>query len=243
MTRNRWLGTAMAGVLAMAGGATLAWVPGVEASASASMGPPMICHPIEIGEAKSLPFGTDAFEADKKYDAKHVIGDTLKLLKTEESALVRMETLRRATVYVRGNSGAASELLGKLAWKALDAEAQHDQKASGDRRAAAWFDAGYFAACLAQMNIDVDWKPGFADGVNGYAWIKRALEIRDDPEMQFGAALATHPGVRDSKRDLFELHVRGAAGGMESDPLLAKNVRAHLANWNESIDRIVARGK
>jgi len=235
-----------------AGLSTLAYALAVEeiSAACASTGVIMsvnnslVCHPIQIGDAKSLPFGADAFDIDKGYNAKHLVGDTLKLLKTEESTLVRMETLRRATVYARSDKAAATELLAKLAWKALDAEAGAGEKSAGDGRAAAWFDAGFFAACLGQMNVDLDWNAGVADGVIGYAWIKEALRVSDgNPEMEFAAALATHPGMRDSKRDLFEQHIRLAAAGADSDPLLAKNLKAHLAIWGESLDQIVGKDK
>lgn len=252
MNRNKWLGTAASAILAGVGLAALTLAPMASAGGEACrraaererMGPPMVCHPIVIDDARSLPFGSDAFETKKGYDVKEVVGDTLKLLKTEKSVLVRMETLRRATVYVRGDKDLATELLAKLAWKTLDAEAEADQKSGGDARAAAWFDAGYFAACLSQLSVDLDWNPGVADGVIGYAWIKEALQLsHDNPEMEFAAALATHPGMRDSKRDLFDAHIRQAAAGADRDPLLAKNLKIHLANWGESLDQIVGKDK
>lgn len=252
MKRNGRIGMVASLILAGTGVAALSWVPPATAGGEACrraaelerMGPPLVCHPIQIGDAKSLPFGNDAFDIDKGYNAKHLVGDTLKLLKTEESTLVRMETLRRATVYARSDKSAATELLAKLAWKALDAEAQPGEQSAGSGRAAAWFDAGFFAACLGQMNVDLDWNAGVADGVIGYAWITEALRISDgNPEMEFAAALATHPGMRDSKRDLFEQHIRLAAAGADSDPLLAKNLKAHLAIWGESLDQIVGKEK
>lgn len=252
MNQNKWLGATAGAILAGVGLATLALSPMATAGGEACrramererarLGPPLVCHPIDIGDAKSLAFGTDAFETKKGYSTEQVVKDTLKLLEGQDSTLVRMETLRRATVYVRGDKSAATELLAKLSWNALDAEARADQKSAGDERARAWFDAGYLAACLAQLDVDIDGKPGEADGVVGYAWIKEALKLSgNDPEMEFAAALATHPGMRDSKRDLFEQHIRLA--GADSDPLLAKNLKTHLAIWGESLDQIVGKDK
>ena len=54
-----------------------------------SAGPPLICHPFEIGDARSLAFGNGAFDGQKGYKPREVVGDTLKLLKTERSVIVR----------------------------------------------------------------------------------------------------------------------------------------------------------
>jgi hypothetical protein len=257
MNRNTWLRTTAAAVLATSGLAGLAWVPIATAggercrltaieAALETQGPPLICHPFDIGDAKSIAFGKDAFDGQKGYKPREVVGDTLKVLKTERSVIVRMETLRRATVYLRDDANAARELLGKLAWMALDAESASDAASTSPTawRAQAWFDAGYFAASLSHLGVDIDWNPGVAEGVKGYAWIRKAIELSgNNPSMEFAAALATHPGMRDSKRDLFEQHIRNAAAGADTDPLLARNLKGHLANWGESLDTIVAKGK
>jgi hypothetical protein len=253
MNRNRLLGTTAA-ILASAGLVALSWTPPASAGGEACrraaelerarQGPPLVCHPFEIGDARSLAFGKDAFDAKKGYDPRAVVADTLEILKTERSVLVRMETLRRATVYMQGHEAEATGLLAKLAWKALDAEARADQGTSGDGRADSWFDAAYFAGSLSQLGIDIGWKPGVADGIVGYAWMKQALALsKGDPEMEFAAAIMTLPAMRDNRRDPFEGHVRRAAAGTAADPLLAKNLKAHMANYGESLDQIVAAGK
>src|SRR5262249_104478 len=63
-------------------------------------GPPLICHPYAIGNAKSLPWGGTEWRAVKSdYDLNRLVEDTLALLTPETPLIVRMETLRRATVY------------------------------------------------------------------------------------------------------------------------------------------------
>lgn len=201
------------------------------------LGPPLICHPFDIGDDKKLPFGKAAMDESKTYDAKKAVGEVLSVLKTERSTIVRMEALRRATIVVMKDRAAATELLAKISWKAMDGEA------SGKPDAEAWFDAGFLAACYAQMGIDLGWKPGVSEKVAGYAWVKRAIQLApEDGEMQFAAALVTHPAMLDSRRDLYETHVRAAAGAMRTDKLLEINLRAHLSTWDESLEAIVERG-
>lgn len=187
---------------------------------AASAGPPLICFPNEIGGAKSLPFGKDAFEVDKKYDAKKVVDDTLGLLKTERSALVRMETLRRATVYLRENPRTARELLGKIAFIALDGESDENPAVPAE----AWFNAGVLAAMYRQCGIDIDWKPGVKDGLIGYAWVCRALESsKSDAEMEFAAAL-----VAEGKPDRARAHLKAALAGAPDGSPLARSIQGNL---------------
>src|SRR5512135_2883466 len=77
----------------------------------AHAGPPLLCFPYQIGQARSLPWGGDAFEQAKQYDASRVVADTIELLKSERSVLVRMETLRRASIYIGHDQARAAELL------------------------------------------------------------------------------------------------------------------------------------
>ena len=64
-------------------------------------GPPLICHPIEIGQAKSLPWVDFNHKGSMDYDLKNLSRDTLAILNSRTPVLVRMETLRRATIYAR----------------------------------------------------------------------------------------------------------------------------------------------
>src|SRR5215471_10776653 len=118
---------------------------------AAHAGPPLLCFPYEIGSAKSLPWGKDKFEGAKGYDKSRVVEDTLEILKTERNVLVRMETLRRAAVYIGTDSRKASDLLSRLSWMAMDSEA------IGKPSAVNWFDAGFFAATIRQSGADIGW--------------------------------------------------------------------------------------
>ncbi len=247
MPGTRLTTLALAGLIGLATSPTLlATAAGGErgsapAAEHATAGPPLVCVEIEIGDAKSLPWGKGAFEgAGKGANMKRIAEQTLELLSATDSTLVRMETLRRATVYMYRDESACAGLLARLAWIALDREA--DAGATAAERARAWFDAGYFAACLWHMNISPDKsRPGFAADVQGYAWLVRAIDLSGgDPAMEFAAANAVHPGVRKSQRDLYEAHMRRAIRGVHDEKsLLRANIDAHLAHWNESAAAIL----
>ena len=185
---------------------------------TAQAGPPAICHPVEIGDQASLPWGSNAFDKKRGYSKSDVLDDTLKLLEASDSALVHMETLRRATLYLDRDTKRATTLIATLMARALDAEA------AGEPSALAWFDAGYLAQCYAQVNIDTGISCGKADGVAGYGWIKKALQLRpDDAEMEFGAAMATVlAGIPE--HDEHAARVKTLA---KKDSLAMKNLKYH----------------
>src|SRR5207302_10108101 len=83
---------------------------------SASAGPPLICHAFEIGQAKSLPLASRSWNlsGSENYDTRNLAKDTLEILVPDTPVLVRMETLRRATLYARKDTVAAKELLALL---------------------------------------------------------------------------------------------------------------------------------
>lgn len=186
---------------------------------AAHAGPPLICHQIEIGNAKSLPCTSHDWNLSPgdSYDTENLVRDTLGILDSNTPVLVRMETLRRATLYARKDPQAAKELLTKLYTRATAAEF------AGHADALAWFDAGYLAEAYKQ------WFAGYANnpaaGVDGYAWVKKAVALRgDDPQMQFAAALITLAGPQDDHRR----YVERAEAAAKSDPLLAQNLSARF---------------
>lgn len=210
-------------------------------------GPPTICHPVAIGDAKSLPMGSGSMDLSRSYKAENVVKDTINILKTTDSTLVRMETLRRATLYLQKDKARAHELLGNLAFMALDAEASGKTQWA----AQAWFDAGYLGACYQQIDIDIDWNPGVADGVHGYAWIQKGITLAGgNAEMEYGAALATLPEARAKARDIkptdrdqYNAHIRRAALGAQKGSSLEVNLAAHLKNWGTSLDKVRAQAE
>src|SRR5260370_35442504 len=61
----------------------------------AEAGPPLICHTIEIGQAKSLPWISHNWNLSggENYDTKSLVRDTLEILAPKTPFLLRMETL------------------------------------------------------------------------------------------------------------------------------------------------------
>ena len=184
-------------------------------SSYALAGPPLICHRIEIGQAKSLPLIDWNQKGSGGYDLKNLTHDTLAILDSNASVLVRMETLRRATIFARHDPQVAKELLTRLHARAASTEA------AGPGEALAWFDVGYLAEAYKQwMGQD---QPNPASGLDGYAWVKKAIGLRgEDAEMEFAAALITLKGPESDHRE----HVRKAMAGASNDPLLAQNLAA-----------------
>jgi hypothetical protein len=181
-------------------------------STIALAGPPLVCHAIAIGPAKTLPWvDLNYHKGDGSYDLKNLAADTLAILDSNPSVLVRMETLRRATIYARQDPQVAKELLTRL-------HARAAESGPGVAPALAWFDIGYLTETYRQWMRD---GTNPAQGLDGYAWVKKAIALRgSDPEMEFGAALIALTGS-ESERDL---HVEKAMAGAKADPLLAQNM-------------------
>jgi hypothetical protein len=92
-------------------------------SRPALAGPPLLCFPFDIGSARSLPMGHGGWQAtDPGYDVSKLVPDTLALLNGQTSVMVRMETIRRATIYAATRPSLANALLLELK-KRTDAKA------------------------------------------------------------------------------------------------------------------------
>ena len=185
-------------------------------------GPPLVCHPIDIGSAQSLAWTTNMGNLTGRadYNLGNLTSDTLALLGPDTPVLVRMETLRRATIYAQRDSAVAKRLL--LSLKARTDANQND--------ALAQFDYGYLIECYRQAQLSrslgmTAWGRGSwanpAAEVDGYSSVKKAIELRgDDAEMEFAAALIT----LDSHKADHSEHARKALAGEKEDSLLARNV-------------------
>jgi hypothetical protein len=214
----------------------------------AQAGPPLICHSIEIGQAKSLPWISHSWDltGGENYDTKNLVRDTLEILGSDTPVLVRMETLRRATLYARKDPLAAKELLARLHARATSAES------AGHPDALAWFDAGYLVETYKQWigkdlphmtdGMRMDANP--AAGVDGYAMVKKAIALRnaalrtDDAQMEFAAALITLSGPQDEHR----LHAQKAIAGSKTDALLAQNLATHFGGpKTETLSEMLAK--
>ena len=215
----------MAGVGAMVGTAG--------DTAGSVAGPPIVCHPFEIRGVESLPWGSGAFQSKRGYDTKKLVGQTVECLDGQVSTIARMETLRRAAVYVDGNRDLGLELLSRLCWRAMDAEA------AGKPDAAAWFDAAFLVACYEEMGPNVIGKAGIAESVPAYAWMQRAVKLDEadgqiDAGMRLGAALMVHPMMRESRDGLYAVHLACALDAAEEGSIEAANVRAEIKRWDET---------
>jgi hypothetical protein len=189
-------------------------------------GPPLVCHPINIGSAPSLPWTSTTWNlsGEESYDVNHLVTDTLALLRPDAPVLVRMETMRRAALYSQKNAAVARELLTGLAGRAT----------SDERDAMAAFDYGYLIETYRQLEMTFRMSRGGknrgermnpAAGLDGYVLVKQAISMRgSDAEMEFAAALIT---TENSKQDYPE-HAAKAKAAMKQDPLLAQNVASHF---------------
>jgi hypothetical protein len=178
-------------------------------------GPPLICHPYNIGDAKSLPWETASRNwdaTDPSYSVQNLATDTLAVLDQSPTVLVRMETLRRAVIYGAKDHTAARALVAQL-----------KERESTKPTANSYFDYGYFLSSLSQ--IQWLYKEDLTAGVDGYQFVEKALALEpNSPEMHFAAAImATNP-ARPSERDAHLARARAA----KSDALLAQNLATHF---------------
>ena len=167
-------------------------------------GPPLICHRIEIGAAKSLPWNTEAQGwdgADRSYDVSaNLLKDTLAILSPGTAVPVRMETMRRSAIYAARDARLASELAAKL-----------EARAAESGSAMAWFDAGYWIESVRQAsfiyrydmlspNEKGAWqiRKGLA-GRDGYPMVKKAISLGGAPGMDRALALIEEYRNADDK--------------------------------------------
>lgn len=198
-------------------------------AAPALAGPPLLCHPYEIGTAKSLPWvgQTNWFEGQPGYKVENLVADTEALLTPATPVIVRMETLRRAALYASTDPKVANGLLKRLISRA---EASEE---AGHPDALAYLDAAYLAGAFNELTMlakSKEWetRAAVASSVKGnldaYALIAKSVAARpNDPAIQFAAALI----ASDDHRAAYPVHAAKARAGADSDTLLARNI-AHV---------------
>jgi hypothetical protein len=182
----------------------------------AAAGPPLICHPFEIGAAQSLPWagGPNWHSPSPSYDTSQLVPDTLALLDARAPVLVRMETLRRAAIYSSKQPRLAYELLSKLMGRALSAAG--DDKSG----ALAWFDAGYLVETYRQAGFNQ--RPNLAEGLDGYGWTLKAIELGGgSAEMEFAASLIQSHSAWPNR------HLEKARTAAPKGSLLARNLEQY----------------
>ena len=191
-------------------------------AATALAGPPLICHSFDIGTAKSLPWTSPGWNlsGSESYNVNNLVADTVAILNADSSVLVHMETLRRATLYAQKDSVAAKRLLLTLVSRA-------DAAANTSAAALTTFDVGYLSETMKQYEWISKTSNSVAHNFDGYARIKKAIELDpNNPQMQFAAALVTLNGPADEHN----AYAKKAIAGAQSDPLLARNLGNHFMN-------------
>src|SRR5262245_30363972 len=150
------------------------------AAKPALAGPPLLCFPFDIGTARSLPMGTGVWRAIDPSYVTRLVDDTVALLTPETPVIVRMETLRRATVYASADAGVADALL-----KALQARAAVP---TADAPLAV-FDFGYLVETYKQAKPIFKAAIPSVDHINGYQLVLKARAIAQSDEMSRAARL------------------------------------------------------
>ena len=188
----------------------------------AQAGPPLICHPFDIGNARSLPWnGAEWRDIKADYDLNRLADDTLALLTPATPVVVRMETLRRAVIYsvwARYDKKVGITVNDLKVANALLARLQ-ERAQSGE--ALALFDAGYFVETWTNAAPRNE-QPAF----NGYAQVQKAIALRgNDAAMDFAAAL-----IRYDDQAVQRGHLQKAVAGAAADALLLHNLLLHFSD-------------
>jgi hypothetical protein len=190
-------------------------------------GPPLLCHPFDIGGAASLPWGNpSSWTAERAdYDVSRLVADTGKMLAPATPVIVRMETLRRAAIYASRDAKVAAALLTTLT------DRVHTSNQSKAPDALAYFDAAYLIEAFRQIGMfsqaDIFRDRaarvrGLVEKLDGYALIQKSLVFQPgNPALEFAAALI----ASDRHRGAYQQHAERARAGAEKDPLLARNLK------------------
>jgi hypothetical protein len=194
-------------------------------------GPPLVCWPFDIGNAKSLPWGGSGWHAtNPDYDIHRLVDDTLALLSADVPVLVRMETLRRATVYAMKDPQIGNQLYSRLSARTQDA------RLKGSSEALALFDAGYLAESYKQAGAFSS-DQNFARSLDGYPSVLNAIRLRgSDPEMEFAAALISMQPQRGDHQE----HLQRAVAGAPDNSLLARNLVGHFGGQGKTLAELRA---
>ena len=187
-------------------------------------GPPLLCHPYDIGSARSLPWGEGVWATQPGYNVAHLTTDTLAFLVPSTPVVVRMETLRRAAIYASRDRAAAADLLTRLTERTRSV----DTKRGPD--ALAWLDAAYLTEAFRQIGYlgkstqfgeNAAPTAALVKDIDSRLMIEKAVMLRpDDPAVEFAAALIN----ADKDRTVYLEHAKKARAGAARDDLVARNI-------------------
>ena len=181
-------------------------------------GPPLLCFPFDIGDAKTLPMGTTGWHSiDPSYDASHVVDDTLALLSPRTPVVARMETLRRATLYASKNPAVANALLAALQERASTPHASVGLNV---------FDFGYLVETYRQAKWMFSVPVPAIERIDGYQLVLKAHALQGDPAMQFAAAVITEGNSATTAES--RSHLEQARARADADRTLARNISKHF---------------
>jgi hypothetical protein len=196
--------------------------------AAAQAGSPLICFPMEIGDARSLAWGSGSGwnSPSPDYDRSRLAEDTLSLLGPQTPVLVRMETLRRAVIYASSAAAAARSLFAALRGRAAHAS-------SGESDPLAQFDLGYAVAAWHEARPLTDRLFPGGPTEDGYALVRQALRtLGSTPEMEYAAALMTRGRTL---RGVSDKHLRIAIAGVRTGSDLDRTLAAHQGLWGDRV--------
>jgi hypothetical protein len=184
-------------------------------------GPPLLCRPFDIGSATSLPWDgrTGWSQGRPDYPLQRLVADTEALLQPGTPVLVRMETLRRASIYASQDPAVAAALMDRLSARARLAT-----------DGLAGLDAAYAIEALRQVTMLAQTNE-FRGRIAG---LKPVLEGRDaapllaqsvhaqpsDPAVAFAAALI----AMNTNMPAYTAYAARARAGASRDALLARNI-------------------
>ena len=204
--------------------AVLALLAGLAFASPAVAGPPLLCHPFDIGAARSLPWGggTPGWrDTSPRYSVANLVKDTEALLIPSTPVIVRMETLRRAAIYASQDPQVAADLFRRLTDRVLAANQ------GGKPDGLAYLDAAYFSGALRELGEVTELGDrsvmlrAIVRGTDPYVFALKSIALRPaDPAVEFAAALI----ASDAHRDAYPGHAEKAQAGAARDALLARNI-------------------
>jgi hypothetical protein len=180
----------------------------------------------DIGDARSLPWGSGWSSADPNYNAANLASETRALLASASPVIVRMETIRRAFLYASRDRKVAEQLFGEIVERARASER------AGNADPLAFFDAAYAAVTLQQIGEFADVREvqelssrvkGLVGDVEAYDLVKRSLALRDDPAVHFAAALIA--SAKKEHHVFCAEHAQRARARAAADSLLVRNLK------------------
>ena len=185
-------------------------------------GPPFNCHVFDIGAARSLPWGAQNNWLGMRddYDVHRLVADTEAILTPATPTLVRMETLRRASLYASSERAVAEQLIAAMMSRVKTA----DQAG----QAVALFDAGFVIEAINEIEQSGSYTKllagrgrelvGLTNPDDGRALIRKSLAMRPgDASIELALGLL-------SRTPESETHFAKARAAARQDALLANNL-------------------